>query len=208
MLSPADRLECVSNLYSDIHVLTQSLPADATIWCAGKRKPDLIRRLRLQKPQLRPVLLGTDRSALFLERDLLRDIPSMGFLRNLDHAGWSNGLPYPVQAASLAFCLSALPDAARVSCIAELALKMPQDGILIWSDFFLPQTLDLQSCYLAEYARLATEEDVTGFEESFVAEHPNPVLLETAINEVYHGGFANAEIISKRLGIAVLVAQK
>ncbi len=210
MQGPADRLNIVSTLYADVPVLMKDLPADATVWCAGRRKPDLIRAIREHRPGIRPVLIGKDRDELFLERDVLQDIPSMGFLRALDQPGWTTGLPYPVHAASLAFRFSALHDAARIHCIGELAEKMSRGGILIWSDFFLPQTLELQALYLAEYARLSGEDsaDTGEFEQSFLTHHPNPVLLETAISEVYAGGFANAEIVSKRLGVAVLMARK
>jgi len=207
---PAELLDDLAGLYRDIPVLTKELPGDATLWCIGKRKANIIRPIQAVKPDIRPVLIGKERKELFLERDRLAELPSMGFLRDIETPGWTVGLPYPVHAVSLGFRLSSLNDDTRRECLKDLSDLLVMGGLVLWSDFFLPQTLEIHATYLDEYTRIASIDplDAGRFRETFLEHHPNPVLLETAVNEVYAAGFANAEIVAKRMGIAVLVARK
>jgi hypothetical protein len=208
--SPADSLLPFVSLFADVSVFLNEIPDDAILWCAGRRKPDVIKAIMGTRPKIQPVLIGHDRDELFSERATLGQVSSMGFLRDLERPGWTLGLPYPVHAASLGFYLSSLEDGTRMQCLQELAVSMASGGILVWSDFFLPQRLELQALYLEEYVRWSArdEKQFSNMAQAFSTHHSNPVLLETAITEIYASGFANAEIVSKRLGVAVLMARK
>lgn len=211
MKSPADVLPDLAGLYADLPVLLR-VPDDFTFWCLGRRRSLLARAVLNRFKKARPVLVGATADELYADRAQLDGTPSMGFLRDPAKPGWSTGLPYPVHAIAASFLLSSLEQTARDSLVAEARAGLAADGYLVWADFFLPQTLELQKTYLDEQAaRLAgagLPDEAAGYPRLVREEHGQMVLLENAVSELYDAKFSNIEIIAKRMNVAVIVARK
>jgi hypothetical protein len=165
------------------------------------------------------VLIGRNRDRLFAEREEVKgactESPPMGFLRSIAAPGWSNGLPHPVQVISASFCISSLDEREAEDFLKEAQRTLCAEGILFWSDFFLPQSLALFTRYCEEYARQlsalgvpAGAQEMTAGGIASLLQKKNLMVLENALSCLTKSGFSNIELVAKRMNVAVLAAYK
>jgi hypothetical protein len=196
-----------SELFRDLALLLAPAPRAGHIWLFGERRADIARALcarsHVSGPPPNIVLAGDNPEELFAEKTAL-NTECMGFLCDIQRPGWSGGLPRPVLAISASFCLSRLCARETQMFLREACHSLCPGGVLLWSDFFLPQSLDLLTIYQKEHADRIEKSEA--FEALLLKR--DFILFEKAMQVLTENGFSNFEVAAKRMNLAVIAAYK
>lgn len=186
-------------LASGLVLLTSPEEHGFYYYMLGQGMEETARRIAACYPGSRPVLMAEERETLLEIRDAIADLEPMGYQKQLDVAARFTGLPTNPLLISAQFCLSQLEDQAKADLCRESCERLRTDGLFLWGDYFLPQTLE----YMQSYRRHLRIMFPAAAEEG-----RELCLLEQAVQLLYDAGFTNIEIAFKRLHCALLVARK
>ena len=204
----AEMLECASRF-------APRLP-EYYCYCIGHRQEYLAGPLLARTPGAVPVLIGISPEELVRVRDALRPAEVMGFVTDVFSPGWERELPTAPALIGITSLLGSVTDRKKETFLREAAARLRPAGVLIWSDLFLPQSLELYERYQAAEAEElcrnepgpAPEAAVRRIAESHRSLYGIPVLLDRARELLYAAGFGSVDVVWKRYGYAALVAAK
>lgn len=183
-------------------------------YCIGHRQEHLAGPLLARAPGAVPVLIGISPEELVRVRDALRPAEVMGFVADVFSPGWERELPAAPALIGITSLLGSVADRKKEAFLREAAARLRPGGVLIWSDLFLPQSLELYERYQAAEAEelcrnepgLTAEAAVRRIAEYHRSLYGIPVLFDRARELLYDAGFGSVDAVWKQYGYAALVA--
>jgi len=178
-------------------------------YCIGRGQSVVASRILKRAPAAVPVLLGDSPETLMEERSGLEGVEPMGYVADIFRNNWEASLPTAPLAVFTTCILSSRPDREKRAVLEKVCGRLKPGGVLLWTDLFLPYSLELFEQFQLMEADIIAMPFVEALRE--VAERhrrffPVPCLLAKGIELLYECGFGNVAVIWKRFGYTVLAA--
>jgi hypothetical protein len=180
----------------------------------GGAQEQLVRPVVARAPGAVPVLVGVSPERLVQARDALLPVEGDGLRHRCVRAGLGAGTAGPPALIGITALLGSVPDRKKEAFLQEAVAALAPDGILIWADLFLPQTLALYERY-----QTAEAEALCGLEPGLTMEaairrvadtqrvlYGSPVLLERAPGDALCGRLCYCGHCLETVRIRALVA--
>ena len=180
-------------------------------YCIGRAQAAAAAPLLERAPAAVPVFVGESPELLMEARDRIRGAEPMGYVSDIFRNNWEESLPTAPLAVFLTCILSRRSDREKIGVLKKIHERLKPGGVVLWSDLFLPGSLELFESFQLLEARilgLPEERALRQITELHRNRYPAPCLLDRGRDLLGECGFCDITVVWKRFGYALLVAVK